>query len=205
MFYLRPPADSVIERFLAGQRALPFSYEQVEATRVGDSPPAGYNRDHNRVMLGSGRQTFLRACEAVRRWKMFNLGWVKLLWPTIAVEPGNVVGVLASTCGLLTLNACRIVYTIDDSPEVTDFATARYGFAYGTLPGHLERGEERFSVEWRRPDRGGDDSVWYDILAISRPRHPLAIAGYPLARVFQKRFARDSKQAMLRAVKQADG
>lgn len=47
---------------------------------------------------------------------------------------------------------------------------ARFGFAYGTLPGHVESGEERFQIEWHR----SDDSVWYDILAFSRPNHPLA-------------------------------
>jgi alpha-ketoglutarate-dependent taurine dioxygenase len=40
----------------------------------------------------------------------------------------------------------------------------RFAFAYGTLAEHAESGEERFQVEWRE-----DDSVWYDILAFSRP------------------------------------
>jgi uncharacterized protein (UPF0548 family) len=72
---------------------------------------------------------------------------------------------------------------------------ARFGFAYGTLPGHAESGEERFLVEW---DRTGD-AVRYDVLAFSRPRHPLARLGYPLTRRAQRRFARDSAAAMLRA------
>lgn len=72
----------------------------------------------------------------------------------------------------------------------------RFGFAYGTLPGHVESGEERFVVEWREDD----DSVWYDILAFSRPRHLAARAGYPLARGLQARFRRDSAAAMVRAV-----
>lgn len=71
-----------------------------------------------------------------------------------------------------------------------------YGFAYGTLNGHSEKGEERFSVEWNQED----NSVWYDLLAFSLPHHPLARAGYPLSRVLQKRFARDSKAAMVEAV-----
>ena len=58
-------------------------------------------------------------------------------------------------------------------------------------------GEERFPVEWDNED----DGVWYDILAFSRPRHFLARLGYPYARKLQKRFARDSSAAILRAVK----
>jgi uncharacterized protein (UPF0548 family) len=68
--------------------------------------------------------------------------------------------------------------------------------AYGTLQNHVERGEERFSIEHRVED----DSVWYDILAFSIPQHPLARLGYPLSRAAQRRFARDSKSAMLYAI-----
>jgi uncharacterized protein (UPF0548 family) len=73
---------------------------------------------------------------------------------------------------------------------------ARFGFAYGTLPGHAESGEERFLVEWDRTD----DAVRYDVLAFSRSRHPLARLSYPLTCRTQRRFARDSAVAMLRAV-----
>jgi len=57
---------------------------------------------------------------------------------------------------------------------------------------HVERGEERFLVEWDPTD----GSVWYDILAFSRPRHPLVRASFPVARMLQKRFARDSMAVM---------
>jgi uncharacterized protein (UPF0548 family) len=72
----------------------------------------------------------------------------------------------------------------------------KFGFAYGTLPEHAESGEERFLIEWDR----GENSVWYDILAFSRPRHWLARLGYPLTRRLQARFRRDSAAAMLKAV-----
>jgi uncharacterized protein (UPF0548 family) len=72
----------------------------------------------------------------------------------------------------------------------------RFGFAYGTLPGHAESGEERFTVAWHE----ADGAVWYDILAFSRPQQLLARLGYPFARRLQKRFARGSAAAMQRAV-----
>ena len=74
--------------------------------------------------------------------------------------------------------------------------TAGVVSALSTLPGHAESGEERFLVEWDRTT----NAVWYDILAFSRPRHPLARLGYLFTRRTQKRFARDSVAAMLRAV-----
>ena len=70
---------------------------------------------------------------------------------------------------------------------------------YGTLPGHVESGEERFLIEWDRDT----DRVCYDILAFSRPNHLLTRLGYPLVRRSQKRFGRDSAEAMFRAVNSA--
>ena len=139
--------------------------------------------------MGSG--IFSRGVDAIRRWEMFNIGWVKLCWPDTPIEPGSIVAVLAYHIGLWSLNACRIVTVIDEDKPIR-----RYGFIYATLPGHAERGEERFTVEWRKDD----DSVWYDILAYSKPNQLLVKAGYPIARMLQKQFARDSMAAMLRSV-----
>ena len=44
-----------------------------------------------------------------------------------------------------------------------------------------------------------EDSVWFDLFALSRPG-PLAMLAAPVARRLQKRFARDAQAAMLRAV-----
>ena len=74
----------------------------------------------------------------------------------------------------------------------------RSGLASHTARCRIMRqmGEERFLIEWDRTD----DSVWYDILAFSRPRHLLARLGYPFVRLMQKRFGRESGAAVLRAV-----
>ena len=93
--------------------------------------------------------------------------------------------------GFYSLNACQIVYLINEIAEIH-----RFGFAYGTLTEHGETGEERFSVEFH-PETG---EVWYDLYAFSKPNHPLAKLGYPISRMLQKRFAADSKEAMRLAV-----
>ena len=189
VFFLRRPSGNTIESFLDAKRGQEFSYPRVGATRTG--PPPGYNVDHNQVQLGSGSETFAAAADVLRRWRMFDIGWLRLFPPTASIEPGVTVAVLARTFGLWSLHACRIVYVLDEAAPVR-----RCGFAYGTLREHAEEGEERFSVEWRQ-----DDSVWYDILAFSRPRHWLARAGYPLSRRLQRRFVRDSMAAMVAAVR----
>jgi uncharacterized protein (UPF0548 family) len=119
---------------------------------------------------------------------MFSMPWVSLHWPSAPIQVGTDVAVSIHHFGFYSLNACRIVYVVDEEGPI-----GRFGFAYGTLGEHAESGEERFTVAWNRED----DSVWYDILAFSRPRQMLARLGYPLSRLLQKQFAKGSKLAML--------
>jgi uncharacterized protein (UPF0548 family) len=120
---------------------------------------------------------------------MFDTGWIDLCWPDAPIRVGSTVAVVARHYGFWSLNASRVVYVVDDRG-----AQPRFGFAYGTLPEHAETGEERFTVELRP----ADETVWYEIYAFSRP-NGLARVGYPFSRRLQKRFARDSKEAMRRA------
>ena len=189
MLSLRKPSAERLRRFLAAQAKLDFTYPAVGATAA--VPPACYVVDHTRVKLGEEAGTFAAAKAALGRWEHFRLGWVEAWPPETPIQPGQVVAVIARLFGLWWLNACRIVYAVDEEGPVR-----RYGFAYGTLPEHAESGEERFTVEWHEQD----DAVWYDILAFSHPRHLLARLGYPVTRRLQQRFARDSAAAMRRAV-----
>jgi uncharacterized protein (UPF0548 family) len=193
MLSLRKPSADAIQHFLAAQANLPFTYAAVAAT--ADTPPTGYDVDRTRVNLGAGEPVFWRAVAAVRKWEQFRLGWVDTWPPKTPIQSGEIVAVLGRTAGLWWLNACRIVYVVDQTGPLSKF-----GFAYGTLPGHVESGEERFLIEWDH----GDDRVWFDILAFSRPHHFLSRVGYPVVRRLQKRFGRDSSAAMLRAVRAGD-
>jgi uncharacterized protein (UPF0548 family) len=193
MLFLNEPTTAQIESFLGIQQDAKLSYPEVGATRTG-APPY-YKIDHNRVRLGTGEEAFKIAVAAMRQWKMFDLGWVRIAWPGAPIQEGTTMAVVARTAGFWSLNATRIVYTLDES----NIQMRRFGFAYGTLLDHAEMGEERFTVELHR----SDGSVWYDLFAFSRPRLWLAQIGYPLARVYQRRFARDSKAVMVRTVEKS--
>jgi uncharacterized protein (UPF0548 family) len=52
----------------------------------------------------------------------------------------------------------------------------RFGFAYGTLPGHPESGEEAFVID------DTDQGVVFQIVAFSRPAAALARLGTPVSR-----------------------
>jgi uncharacterized protein (UPF0548 family) len=185
MLRVARPSDAKIAAFRAEQSRLELSYDSAGMTR--DGPTTRFTLDHNRLELGSTNATWTHAKRALSSWSMFDLGWVELHTPDAPIATGTTVAILVRAFSLWWLNAARIVYSIDERD--------RFGFAYGTLPNHVECGEERFLVE-RRPD----GSVAYDLLALSRPRHPFAKIAYPQTRRLQKRFARDSMLAMQRTV-----
>jgi uncharacterized protein (UPF0548 family) len=189
MFLHRKPSEESVRHFISSQRELPFSYSQPGATRA-EAAPSGYNVDHSRIKLGDGGEAFQRAVTALRSWKQFDLGWLAIVPPDTAIEVGATVAVRAHTLGFWSLNACRIVYVIDEGEPVKKF-----GFAYGTLPDHVERGEERFAIEWYP-----DGSVFYDIYAFSRPQHPLVRLGFPVARKLQQKFVRNSLDVMVKTI-----
>ena len=161
MLSLRKPSAESIRRFLTAQAKLPFTYAAVGAT--AETPPAGYVVDRTRIKLGEGEAVFRSANAALRRWEQFRLGWVEAWPPDTPIQPGEVVAVMGRAIGLWWLNACRIVYVVDESGPIRKF-----GFAYGTLPGHVESGEERFLIEW---DRGDEQRV---------VRHPGLLPTEPL-------------------------
>ena len=180
MFRITEPSDDDVAKFISGQRESEITYAEVGATNI-TPPSAGYTVDHNRIQLGHGEATYKRAVEALREWGQFELGWVTIVPRGVEIKVGATVAVKARAFGTWSLSASRVVYVIDEA--------RRFGFAYGTLPDHVECGEERFLIEWLP-----DDSVWYDILAFSKPRHPLVRLSAPMARRLQKRFARESQR-----------
>ena len=111
---------------------------------------------------------------------MFRIGWVEPYPMTDSIAVGDAVGVLVRACGLWWLNAARIVYVHD-----CDTNDRQFGFAYGTLPDHAERGEERF---WIRRDN--DDRVWYEVVAASLPSRWYGWVGLPFVRRLQTPFCR---------------
>jgi uncharacterized protein (UPF0548 family) len=187
MFSFSKPQDADIARFLSSQEKSTFSYSEVGETRNAqlETRYKDFTVDSNQIRLGTGRETFQKASAAVRDWKMFQLGWIDLFPLKALVVTDQTVATRIHHFGFWSLNACRVVYTIEDQ--------RRFGFAYGTLQDHAECGEERFSIEWHE-----DDSVWFHILAFSKPRS-LARMGAPLARRLQKRFAREAISVIQRS------
>lgn len=195
----RKPSPEHLRQIIAEQAPLEFTYPGVGETKAGGAAPRGYTVDRARVLLGRGSVTYDRAKAALKRWRQFQLGWTEAFPNDTPIRAGETVVVVARVLWTWWVNPSRIVYTIDEAATtaptgVITVAFDRFGFAYGTLPSHAERGEERFLIEWDRRT----DQVWYDILAFSRPHHLLTRLGSPFARYMQARFRKQSCAAMQR-------
>jgi uncharacterized protein (UPF0548 family) len=186
MFSIRRPSLKQIGQFVEQSKDLTLSYHPIGIAK-GNAP--GFTLDEASAVIGRGRDAFARSKMALTSWKQFDLGWVELFPPGASIEPESAVGVLVHHLGMWSLNGCRVVYTIDDRDG------ARFGFAYGTLTNHAECGEEIFEVSLNEREE-----VIYRIRAVSKPRAMLARVGYPVTRIFQARFRRDSIRAMRNAL-----
>lgn len=193
MFSLRRPAGSLIRRNLEITRNTPDAYGTAwEKERDPEDfyAPKGFRRYHLRTVIGQGEKAYEAARAAFCAWVQFDLGWVRVANPEVPIKPEEIVTVEAHTFGLWSVNFSRILYVIDEEH--------RFGYAYGTTPLHVESGEERFLIEFDH----ATGSVFYDLLAVSRPAHWLAQLGYPYTRSQQHRFARESHRRMQSAIKE---
>lgn len=155
-------------------RAATLTYAEVGAT--AGPLPAGYAHLRRTSVIGSGDDVFDRASAAVWDWEVQRRSGIRVTASTRGVE-SDTVGVLRIGWGPLSVTApFRVVRVIDEAD--------RRGFAYGTLPGHPERGEESFVVQ-----RVGD-TVSMVITAFSRPASRLARLGGPVTGVVQKLMTR---------------
>jgi len=96
---------------------------------------------------------------------------------TSFLVPGDTAVLTIRFLGIAVAAPVRVVYVLDE-PN-------RAGFAYGTLEGHPESGEEAFVVE-----RTDDGSVWLTVSAFSRPSTWYWTALYPALRLAQAMYTR---------------
>jgi uncharacterized protein (UPF0548 family) len=156
------PAD------LDALRTAPFTYAEVGATLDPAAMPAGYRHRERRAVVGSGTAAFERAAAAVLDWRCQRALPLRLR----TTGPASEVGAVAVlTAGLPQLGydiPCRVAWSSTDGDE--------RGFAYGSLPGHPESGEEAFVV-----GIDDDEVVRFTTRVFSRLASPPARLGGPLS------------------------
>lgn len=168
------------------QQDAPFSYDLVGATRHG--VPVGWNSADRERVIGHGEAVWTRARAALDRWTQFDLTWVYPHRDDVPLREGAVFAFSTRQLGVWTINACRIVYVVDETVD----GQSRYGFAYGTLDGHMVRGEERFLLTWDH----ASDEVRFRVNQFSQLAHPVVRVIAPVTRRIQARFNREAVDRM---------
>jgi uncharacterized protein (UPF0548 family) len=159
-----------VDPALAALTDAPFTYPEVGATRTGDLP-AGVHVARRRAVIGRGDEAFARAVAAVFDWAPQRHAGLRVRASGPASTEGAVVLMTAGLPPLGLRIPCRVVWSVTDGD--------RQGYAYGTLPGHPESGEESFVVS-----RDGADVV-FEMVAFSRLATRAARLGGPVSRVLQ--------------------
>ena len=148
-----------------------LTYNEIGATTLAQLP-AGYRHVRRSAVIGRGAAEFDRAVEDLMTWQLHKRSGLAVRGPSrVTVDAVVWMGV---ALGPLRLGfRCQVVTMVDD--------LRRKGFAYGTLPGHPETGEESFVVVWR-----DDDVVELHIVAFSREAQWWSKAAAPLGRLAQR-------------------
>ena len=182
MFRFRRPSDETLDSVLAAARAAEPSYPDVGVTQHGLAL-GPYKLDRYWVTLGPA-SVFERAAQGLREWATHKGAGLGVL-PEEPVEAGATHLVVIRVGAISVLAPVRIVYVVDE-PD-------RFGWAYGTLPGHPEEGEELFLV--RRTPEGTTE---FDLTVYARPVALLARAVAPLTREIQRVVTRGYLRALQR-------
>lgn len=135
---------------LSDLAARALTYSEVGAT--AGTMPAGYHHVRESAVIGTGRARFEEAAAAVMRWGMLRGAGLTVRATTEVADVGSEVIVGRGPVRV----PCRVVYVVDE-PD-------RRGFAYGTLPGHAESGEELFAVRFDP----ASERVYAEVAAFSR-------------------------------------
>lgn len=158
--------------------ALPLTYAEVGAT--AGPLPAGYHHVKKSAVIGQGRRRFEGAAEAGMRWGMLRGAGMKVEATAEVAAVGSEVIVHLGPVRA----PCRVVYVVDE-PN-------RRGFAYGTLPGHAESGEELFVVRYEP----ATDEVYAEVRAFSRHATWWSRLAWPVTSLLQKVVTRRYLRAL---------
>ncbi|MFJ6416616.1 DUF1990 family protein [Paeniglutamicibacter sp. NPDC091659] len=151
-----------------------LSYPEVGMTER-DEFPEGYSHLHLRERVGEGQDAFDALAEGILTWQLQGRSGLRTRPDTPRVQLGSRVE-LGFGLGPARITApCRVVRLIDEA--------TRSGFAYGTLAGHPETGEESFAAVLNE-----DGSVYLEIKAASKHANRFYRLVSPVAEAAQ-RFA----------------
>jgi len=168
---VRPTNARSIDALLSSLDSLEPNYSDVGASLAGRAV-SGFRSLRYEIELSASEETFARAVLGLRTWEAHRIPRVKVVPERASVTPGASLILEIGPQKLAIAAPCRIVGVVDE-PD-------RFGFAYGTLPGHPECGEEAFVVGRSRKGR-----TTFEIFGFSRPGSSIVRLSGPIARMIQ--------------------
>jgi len=159
MLRFQEPTLEGLDHLLTVAEDHDFSYSDLGSTRAGFVPP-GYSHDRCSIVLGPDA-CFDTARDGLKHWQAHKAAGMRV-FPDTPLLSGATHIIVVRVGPFFVLAPIRIV-TVTNQPD-------RYGFAYGTLPGHPQVGEQRFTVQ----KSGGE--VEFNIVAFYRPAEFVAKA-----------------------------
>ncbi len=173
---LSRPTEADLEDLFARMAGANLTYTGPSAT-AGDPHLSGYRYGEYETGLGTGDAVWARAKDALRHWDEHHHAGAAVAPVDAPLAVGTDVIVTLKLGPAFVLAPCRIV-AVADEPD-------RFGFAYVTLPGHPEDGEEAFHLE-----RSPDGRAVFRVQVVSRPALPLLRLAGPLTALSQRAVAR---------------
>lgn len=161
-----------------------LTYPQVGATEDGRLPD-GYRQVKARARVGRGERVYAAALHALGSFDMQRAAGLRVRTDTAMATVGAKVEFGFGLGPLRMWAPVRVVWVVNEP--------LRYGYGYGTLPGHPESGEEAFLVTL-----APDETVTLEVRAFSRPATWYSRLGRPMAEAVQDRTNHRYRAALVR-------
>jgi uncharacterized protein (UPF0548 family) len=164
-------------------RSPELTYAEVGATAA---LPLPHGYQHLRYRTSLGAVSFEDAAEAIQTFAMHRAAGIAMLTDAERAANGVRVTVSLGIGSLRVSGPCAVVLVFDDKD--------RRGFAYGTLTGHPERGEEAFLVTRE------SGIVFFEVRAFSRPARWFTRIGEPFIPIGQRLYSQNLARALRKLV-----
>jgi uncharacterized protein (UPF0548 family) len=169
--WLSDPKLDKLNQILETQSQLQLSYEASDLLTNNSS----MKTTEYCMSVGTGLDAFEKAVLCLSQFAVHERAGFQVLKTSNSLEVNSCVLLKLSLFPFYITSVCRITNIISSSNT--------FGFTYGTLPHHIEVGEELFLIELTKTN-----NVLFKIKTISRPGNKFAILVKPYSNHLQLKF-----------------
>jgi len=188
--YRKSKAEEKLIVLVESLNTLNFSYDSVGATRE-DPMPSGYRHDFYEIDLGKGSKIFENAKSGLKNYQAQIGAGLVVVANDKHLKENTSLFIGINLLFLSVVARTRIAY-VNESENA-------FSYAYGTLDGHPEEGEEAFILTIDE-----NENVVLEIICFSKMKCIGTKIGKPVARYLQRRVTNNYLKAMAAHVQTAN-